>query len=580
MVHEGVIASPILRFVNAVYADAALHAAYLTKADTYRNFIADNLVHKWDPYWKQISGSDGSNNGTGVYIFPAGFSTEWFPTRSLPHNQYLAFARMLYLLYDATSGVPAYAADRPYYWSRANDMARAFQSKVRPHPLNASLGTDAYVWNYWDPMGSWDNGHYTFSSYTNEDTPHAALTMTGALEAYHHGQVFTASDMDKFAKTFTDVMWNQSLSEPMIANANSKRPVATVDKIKTNQFFAWTNFAEFNPLVWDIANAVCTTDPCTATIASNLAKWSRNKSRNGGFELSDPADATLPRGWQRFQSTSATATRVTSDPGMNDWAVSIKTNGSTWQVLEQKLEAYEPNTNYTISFLGRKLGSVNGRAELFDYTTSTVLGQLAFSDTAWTRKTFTVRTPATGHDVRLRLYTSAYTPAAQEVDFDDVHAYPSLSGSEAPNAGFETADRWDATLPAFWTRGAATSAANAVLDSADMSTGTRSAKLVSPGSGISQELIYSWKGYKPGAGYTLSFNAKTSGPAGGRVQIVDTTTSTVLADVPASGAAWTAYTATFSAPAAYEHTLQIVLRPDNASATGTVWFDEVNVDSN
>lgn len=577
MVHEGVIATPILRFVNAVYANAALHAAYSAKADTYRNFIADNLVHKWDPYWKQVSGTDGANNGTGVYIFPAGLSTNWFPSRSLPHNQYLAFASMLYLLYDATNGVPAYAADRSYYWSRANDMARAFRSKVRPNPLNASLGTDAYVWNYWDPMGSWDDGHYTYSSYTNEDISHAALTMSGAMEAYHHGQVFTSADMDKFTKTFTDVMWNQSLSDPVLSYYNSRRPAVTTDKINTNQFYAWSGFAEFNPLVWDIADAVCTTGSCTMAIASNLAKWSRNKTRNGDFELADPADATLPRGWQRWQSTSATAARTATGPGLNDWAVSIKTNGSTWQVMEQKLETYEPNTDYTISFLGKRLGSVNGRVQLFDYTTLTVLGELIFSDTSWTRKTFTARTPAAGHDVRLRLYTPTYTPVGQEVAFDDVRAYPSLAGTQIANAGFETADLWDAALPRYWMRGATTLDANAVIDTTDRSAGLSSLKIVSAGTGSQQELIYTWKGYMPGAAYSFSFDAQTAGAAGGRVQIVDTATNVVLVDESVSSASWTNVSAAFTAPSSYDHLLQVIVKLGNPGNAGSFRVDQLKL---
>jgi hypothetical protein len=118
------------------------------------------------------------------------------------------------------------------------------------------------------------------------------------------------------------------------------------------------------------------------------------------------------------------------------------------------------------------------------------------------------------------------------------------------------------------------------MDFQSMSAGARSVKLVSPGSGVGQELIYTWKGYKPGAGYSLGFDAKTSGAAGGRVQIIDTATNAVLADATVSGAAWMAYTASFTTPAAYDHTLKIVLRPDNASVTGTVWFDELDVDSN
>lgn len=35
MVHEGVIMSPVLRFVNKVMADPSLHAVYLSKALAY-----------------------------------------------------------------------------------------------------------------------------------------------------------------------------------------------------------------------------------------------------------------------------------------------------------------------------------------------------------------------------------------------------------------------------------------------------------------------------------------------------------------------------------------------------------------
>lgn len=575
MVHEGIIAAPVLRFVNAVHADAALQADYLAKADSYLDFIADNLPHKWDAYWKQTSGTDGANNGTGVYIFPNGFSTEWFPGRSLPHNQYLAFARMLYLLHDATDGYAAFAADRPFYWSRANDMARSFAGTVRAHPLNDTVGTDASLWNYWDPLGPWDNGHY--SVYSNEDLSHAALTMSGAMEAYRHGQVFDRADMEKFANTFTDIMWNQSLSEPVLSWQNSRQVAGTVDKTRTYQFHAWTDFAEIDPLVWDIADAICRTDPCTPWVATDLAKWSGNKTVNPGFELADPADATLPQSWTRFQSNGSTAYRTGTDAGLGGTAVRTKTNGTTWQVLEQKLDDYEPNTAYTISFLGKVYGSLQGRVQLFDYTTSSVVGQLLFNDTAWTRKTFAVTTPAAGHDIRIRLYSSAVSPANQEIGFDDVHVYPSLADNALPNAGFESADRWDASLPLYWKRGAQTAAANVTLDPAEHQAGESSVKLVSSADGTGQELIYEWKGYRPGAGYTVEANAKTSGGAGGRVRIVDAATNVTLVDLAVGGAVWTAQTAAFTAPSAFDHTVRVVVTHDNPSAAGTFWLDELAV---
>ncbi len=579
MVHEGLIGSNMLRFANAVYADSSLHTDYLAKADTYRNFVADNLVHKWDLWWRQIGGSDGSNNGAGVYIFPSGFSTEWFPARSLPHNQYLAFAEMLYELYDATEGASAYTSDRPYYWSRANDMGRAFQSTLQPHPQNSTLGTDAYLWHYWDSMGAWDNGH--FAVYTSEDLSHASLTLVGPRAAFSRGQLFTVEDMNKFTRTLTDVMWNQSLSEPILAANNDRRPMYTVDQIRTNQLGKFAYFAEFDPIVRDITLAVCETISCTPVMATASAAWSRNKTVNADFELVNSADSSLPQDWIRWQSNSSNAYRTESDSAIGDASVAIVTNGSTWQALEQQLGDYEPNTVYTVSFMGKKYGSINGRVQVYNYTTSAILGELTFSDTSWTRKSYTFTTPSnTGDNIRVRLYTTHYTTAGQKVGFDDVHAYPSLIGTEVANAGFETADRWDTTLPRYWKRGNTTSSTNVLLDTTDRAAGGSALKVVSAAGPAVQELLYDWRGYLPSGSYTVSFQGKVSGSAGGKVSIIDTSTSTELASAVISSSGWSTSTMTFTAPSAYNRTLQVVIRPNNPSLSGTLWVDELNVYSN
>lgn len=577
-VHEAMIGSAILRFVNTVYADSSLHAAYKAKADTYRNFIADNLVHKWDPWWRQISGVDGHNNGSGVYLFPEGFSTEWFPGRTMPHNQYLMVAELFYQLYEATEGEYAYAVDRPFYWSRANDMARAFKETIYAHPLNSAQNTDAYLWHYWDPMGPWDEGHYAVYNY--EDMSHAAITMTGVLGAYRRGQVFTYTDMQKFARTMTDIMWNGSLTNPIVSWDNSRGPVNTGDNMLTIYYHNWTYMAEIDPLIRDISAAICDTLACSPTQASGIAKWSGNKIANSDFELADPLDPTLPYRWVRWQGDSSTVYRTTCDPGMGEDSVIIKTDGSAWQVLEQPIADYELNTDYTISFLGKVYGLTDGRAEVYDYTTSTLLGSINFSETSWTRKAFTVRTPAgSGHNIRVRLYTGDYTLAMQQVGFDDVRALPSLSGTEVANAGFETADRWDFTLPRYWQRGEETSMANVLLDTTDKHSGLSSLKLVSAAGAEEQELFYEWKGYKSSGAYTVTIEGKSSGAAGGKVAIIDTSSNTELASTVISAANWTASTMTFTAPSAYDRTLKIVISHNNPSVAGTVWVDEMNIRS-
>jgi hypothetical protein len=137
MVNESMILNPLLRFVNAVYQDAGLHSAYKDAADDYLSFAREEVIPKYNADWRQISGTDGGDNGTGVYVFKEGLGSELFSGRSLPHNQYLSFSRLLYQVYDATEGNPLYATERMLYLSRANDMNRAFKTKLVPHANNA-----------------------------------------------------------------------------------------------------------------------------------------------------------------------------------------------------------------------------------------------------------------------------------------------------------------------------------------------------------------------------------------------------------------------------------------------------------
>src|SRR5690606_34322763 len=81
MVHEANVMNPLLEFANLVYDDPDLQPAYKTKADAYRNFAADHIAFKWDDQWRQITGTDGANNGTGVYISDELFHTSFSPGR-------------------------------------------------------------------------------------------------------------------------------------------------------------------------------------------------------------------------------------------------------------------------------------------------------------------------------------------------------------------------------------------------------------------------------------------------------------------------------------------------------------------
>lgn len=572
-VNEARIGYAFLKFVEQIDDDPSLAAAYGTKADEYRDFVADELFRKYDDYWRQITGSDGSDNGTGVYVFPDGFSMEYFPSRSLPHNMYMAYARMLYLLYDLTEGVTAYAADRPYYLSRANDMSRLFLSKATEHRLDE----EAYEWKYWEPLGAWDDGHY----YTDvsDDISHAAIVMTGVLEAYRYGQVFSASDIRKFKRTFTDIMWNGSLSDPVLSYFLHRYPAYTVDKERTNEMINWVDFAVYDHEVWEIADVLCKEDLCTSVVAAGVAEWSRSKVVNSGFEYADLTDSTLPAQWGRWQATSSTAYLDSIDPAKEDRAVIVKTNGTLWQALEQKVLDYEPNTEYTVTFKGKTNGQVGGRVDVLDFTTSSLLNNEVFYDTSWSDHSFTFTTPASGHDIRIHLYQSDYTPIDGIVYYDEVRMLPALYNSHVPNGSFESVDRFDASLPAYWFRGGSSNVSNVRIDTSNRTSGSQSVKLSTLSGGAAQELLYQWYGYRPGATYNLTVKGKTNGSlAGGRVKVVDASTNTVLEDVSITGTSWSTYTASFDAPMNHDHQLKVVITHDQpATAGGDLWIDDLGI---
>jgi hypothetical protein len=581
-VHEGNIGAVMLRFANKVYADASLTAAYQTKADTYRDFVADHLFHKWDGMYQQISGTDGSNNGKATYLFPAGFSTEWFPTRSLPANMNMAYARMLYELYDATDGVAKYASDRPLYISRANDLARGFKDTLRPHSLNTTLGIDAYEWNYWSKLGAWDDGHYVAGS--ADDLSHAATTITGIIAAFRHTPgIFSVADMQRIARTMTDVMWNGSLTDPVIAYYMHRQPAATVDKERSYLSHHWIDLAEFDRNIYNIADALCKEELCMSYTASALGLWSRNHIVNNGFELNNLTNTTLPLYWTRWQSSPATAYLDTTAPYLGTKSLTIKTNGLAWQVMEHAIPEYEPNSTYTVTFAGNTNGNVGGRVDVYDFTSSTLLARYDFTNTSWSTHSFTFATPAAaGHNVKFRLYHNSYTIPNGIAYFDEIRALPYLYNSEVPNGGFETKDRFDATLPRFWQRSATTLESNVRIDTTAFKSGEGSLRLSTDVSGAAQELSYNLKGYKTSSSYQLRVQGKTNGSsAGGRVKVIDTSNGTVLADLNVTAAAWTNYSVNFTTPSDYTKTLKVLITHDNpAIAGGEFWVDDLGITLN
>jgi hypothetical protein len=142
------------------------------------------------------------------------------------------------------------------------------------------------------------------------------------------------------------------------------------------------------------------------------------------------------------------------------------------------------------------------------------------------------------------------------------------------NGNFENAGP-RSSLPDGWVRIGST-VATAYLEGSEVATGQRGlAVLTRPAGGAqyAQQGLY----YLPNAPITVTFSGHTNGSAaGGRMQVYDYTARKVLADIDFTNTTWQTFTATFNAPTAAGHNIQVRLTQiDWRIKGGATFFDDV-----
>jgi len=219
VVHDGMILTPIAQFCAAVLDGGSLERRYGAAARRYLQVIETQLLPKWEPYWRDLDG------GAGVYVAqddPAHRE----PGASLPHNQYLALGRTYIALYRLTR--------KPAYREHIAKMARFFKRSLR-------LVGGHYEWNYWDYTGPRDDEMRRMAAV--EDSSHGTIDIGFAIDAYDAGIVFDRADMQRFARTVTEAMWNSSEEQPRVgARINSPKGEAV-------QSLDWVRLGRFSPTV-------------------------------------------------------------------------------------------------------------------------------------------------------------------------------------------------------------------------------------------------------------------------------------------------------------------------------------------
>lgn len=218
LVHDGMVLYPIAQFIELVMNNSELQKQFGRKAEIYVRLIEKIFVPKWERYWTEL------DSNTGAYKFTES-PAERYPNRVLPHNQYNAMCRAYLVLQDKDG------TDNPAFREKARKMVRYFKNNLK------STG-NAWTWNYWD----WDDGHSG-----PEDSSHASINVSTAIEAFHRGIEFDQDDMVRFAHTLLDQMWNGSLEEINIGDR--------VNTDKGDRYFHlrhWVELCEFDPKVWEV----------------------------------------------------------------------------------------------------------------------------------------------------------------------------------------------------------------------------------------------------------------------------------------------------------------------------------------
>lgn len=402
---DGMIATPVAEFVKLVDDNSTALASYQTDADTYQTFLEDEVF----PKWEDASSFYGNtwDSVAGFYVEP--LTKDTFSTGTLldplPYNQCFALVGAMRTLYEVNGDTT--------YLDKAKDCADYFR---------ANLGTSgaAYTWDY-----------AAFSGSKIEDTSHANVDMEFITQMYHYGDTFTPSDMDKFAATLTDLMW-----------VPASPPTTTVDQLFnfvtgvngtyceeyrfSDTMWGWVPLAEFDSRAWDIAASQYDNDGVNlghlqAHTLTEIMRWDPQKLVNQSFEYVDTVDSTLPARWTRFLSSASTAFLDSVNKSSGEYGFTIKSNGTSWQKLEQPWEDYDTLEDYTVTFEGKVDGSgADGRVWIYNKTFSTTEASYNFDNTTWQTHSFTFTAPSTQDELVIQLGHQDYTVVDGETHFDDI----------------------------------------------------------------------------------------------------------------------------------------------------------------
>lgn len=217
---EAMALRPVVLTADEILKTPALKGKFDSQAQAYLR-LAERVFEKWDSRgcWREIA------NG-GLWVVPlfgidpkTGQWTEGYTRRntdgfSNPDNKENHIARWLIAMYDVTR--------KPVYRERAEKWFRLMKSRMK-------LRQDGtyFVWNYWDPAGSWDykaDGSPKHWVGVHPNGGYYGIDVEAIVTAFEHGLVFTKEDIQRLIATNRDFMWNQQVTGAKFQRIDGGQP--------------------------------------------------------------------------------------------------------------------------------------------------------------------------------------------------------------------------------------------------------------------------------------------------------------------------------------------------------------------
>jgi hypothetical protein len=218
-VGDAILFNPMLRFAETVLADTALTKTHGVRARRYVALARRELMEKWDQRgtWHE-DGPTGSYRAWDRSLVPGDLS-EWRDHNdhraglSLPFNKQMDMGLAALRLYRLSG--------EERYRQRAQSVFALFKARLR-------LLEGGYVWNYWEPLGSWDidrdAGRIRHWVNVHPSRNYQAREVAFVVEAYHTGVVFEPEDIERLIHTNLGHMWNGDFDAPRWRNAGVGGP--------------------------------------------------------------------------------------------------------------------------------------------------------------------------------------------------------------------------------------------------------------------------------------------------------------------------------------------------------------------